>query len=282
MNQELEYLIRNADTLPTIPVIATKVMQLSEDEKVSVEEISKVVASDSSISASVLKMSNSTFYGCSRQIQTLPHAIMTLGLNTLKTLVIAASTKQVYQPYGLTEKMLWEHSYGAALAARLIAKETESVRGDEAFLCGLFHDIGKNIMNFLDNKKFHSVMEISYNEQISFTEAEKRVYPYSHAEVGALVLNKWNFPDTIINAVLNHHDFVFNTNEDDYSVKLTCIAGLSDMFCRKVGIGIREPESELNIIESAPATVLGINQDMLEAMLEIFAETYEHEKSFFD
>lgn len=282
MNKELEYLIKNADTLPTIPVIATKVMQLSEDEDVSVEEISRVVASDSSISACVLKMSNSTFYGCSRQIQTLPHAIMTLGLNTLKTLVIAASTKQVYQPYGLTEKMLWEHSYGAALAARLIAKETESVRGDEAFLCGLFHDIGKNIMNFLDNKTFHTVMEISYNEEISFTEAEKRIYPYSHAEVGALVLNKWNFPDTIINAVLNHHDFVFNADEDQYSVKLTCIAGLSDMFCRKVGIGIREPESGLNIIESIPATVLGINQDMLDAMLEIFAETFEHEKSFFD
>lgn len=282
MNQELEYLIKNADTLPTIPVIATKVMQLSEDENVSVEEISKVVASDSSISACVLKMSNSTFYGCSRQIQTLPHAIMTLGLNTLKTLVIAASTKQVYQPYGLTEKMLWEHSYGAGLAARLIAKDTESVRGDEAFLCGLFHDIGKNIMNFLDNKKFHTVMEISYNDQISFTEAEKRIYPYSHAEVGALVLNKWNFPDTIISAVLNHHDFVFNANEDEYSAKLACVTGLSDMFCRKIGIGIREPESGLNIIESVPATVLGINQEMLDAMLEIFTETFEHEKSFFD
>lgn len=282
MNQELEYLIKNADTLPTIPVIATKVMQLSEEENVSVDEISKVIASDASISACVLKMSNSTFYGCSRQIQTLPHAIMTLGLNTLKSLVIAASAKQVYQPYGLTEKMLWEHSFGAGLAARLIAKETDSVRGDEAFLCGLFHDIGKNIMNFLDNKKFHSVMELSYNEGISFTDAEKRVYPYSHAEVGALVLNKWNFPDPIINAVLNHHDFSFDANEDDYSIKLTSIAGLSDMFCRKVGIGIREPETELNIIESAPAAVLNINQEMLDALLEMFTETFEHEKSFFD
>ena len=125
-------------------------------------------------------------------------------------------------------------------------------------------------MNFLDNKKFHTVMEICYNDEISFVDAEQRVYPYSHAEVGALVLNKWNFPETIINAVLNHHDFVFNANEDQYSINLTCIAGLSDMFCRKIGIGIRHPDSELNIIESIPAMTLKIDQDMLDAMLEVF------------
>lgn len=282
MNQELEYLIKNADTLPTIPIIATKVMQMAENENVSVDEISKVVASDASISACVLKMSNSTFYGCSRKIQTLPHAIMTLGLNTLKSLVIAASTKQVYQPYGLAEKMLWEHSYGAGIAARIIAKETDSVRGDEAFLCGLFHDIGKNIMNFLDNKKFHTVMEICYNEEISFVEAEQRIYSYSHAEVGALVLNKWEIPDTIINAVRNHHDFIFKADEDQYSINLTCVTGLADMFCRKIGIGSRSPDSELNIIDSIPAVTLGVDQDKLDAMLEVFAETFERDKDFFN
>lgn len=282
MNQELEYLINNADTLPTIPVIATKVMELSEKENVSVEEIAKLVASDASISASVLKMSNSTFYGCSRTIETLPHAIMTLGLNTLKSLVIAAAAKKVYQPYGLTEKMLWEHSFGAGLAARIIAKETASVRGEEAFLCGLFHDIGKNIMNFLDNKKFNAVMELCYNDRLSFADAERQIYAYSHSEVGALVLNKWNFPETIINAVLNHHDFVFATNEDEYSIKLTCVAGLSDMFCHRLGIGMREPDPDLAILESVPAIILEVDSAMLDAMLEVFAENFENDKSFFD
>ncbi len=282
MNQELEYLINNADSLPTIPVIAMKVMELSERENVSIDEISKLVASDASISASVLKMSNSTFYGCSRKIETLPHAIMTLGLNTLKSLVIAASAKKVYQPYGLTEKMLWEHSFGAGLAARLIAKETATVRGDEAFLCGLFHDIGKNIMNFLDNKKFNTVMELCYNDGISFAEAEKRVYEYTHSEVGALVLNKWNFPATIINTVLNHHNLIFNEADEEYSVKLVCVAALSDMLCHKAGIGVRQPDPDLNIVDSVAAVELGIDQALLDAMLEVFTETFETEKSYFD
>lgn len=282
MNQELENLVNNVDSLPTIPLIALKVMELAENVDVSVDEICKVIVSDTSISACVLRMSNSTFYGCSRKIETLPHAIMTLGLNTLKSLVVAAATKKVYHPYGLTEKMLWEHSFGAGLAARIIAKETFSVRGDEAFLCGLFHDIGKNIMNFLDNKKFNTVMELCYNDGISFAEAEKRVYSYTHSEVGALVLDKWNFPDLIINAVARHHSLEFAADEDVYSIKLVCIAALSDMFCQKLGIGMRRPDPELNIVDSIPAAILKIDQAMIDAMLEVFAETFENDKNFFE
>lgn len=282
MNQEMAYLIENADSLPTIPVIAIKVMELSEREDSSIDEISKLVASDASISASVMKMSNSPFYGCSRKIETLPHAIMTLGLSTLKSLVIAAATKKVYQPYGLTEKMLWEHSIGAGLAARIIAKETATVRGDEAFICGLFHDIGKNIMNFLDNKKFNSVMEFYYNDGIPFADAENRVYSYTHSEVGALVLNKWNFPDAIINTVSNHHNLDFSIAGDEYGIKLTCVVALSDMFCHKAGIGMRFPATELNIVGSVPAEKLGVDQKMFDAMFEIFVETFENDKSFYD
>jgi len=127
MNKELEVMIMNAGDLPTIPIVATKVMQLIESERASADEIAKVVASDPAVAARVLKISNSSFYGCQRQIQTLSHAIMVLGFSTLKSLVVAASVKQVYKPYGLTEKMLWEHSFGAGLAARIIAKETRQV-----------------------------------------------------------------------------------------------------------------------------------------------------------
>ncbi len=150
MNRELEVMIMTASDLPTIPVVATKVMQLIESESATAEELAKVVASDPAVAARVLKISNSSFYGCQRQIQTLSHAIVVLGFATLKSLVVAASVKQVYQPYGLTEKMLWEHSFGAGLAARIIAQETRLVSEEEAFLGGLFHDIGKIIMNYYE------------------------------------------------------------------------------------------------------------------------------------
>jgi putative nucleotidyltransferase with HDIG domain len=281
MNRELEIMIMTASDLPTIPVVATKVMQLLESENASAEELAKVVASDPAVAARVLKISNSSFYGCQRQIQTLSHAIVVLGFTTLKSLVVAASVKQVYKPYGLTEKMLWEHSFGAGLAARIIAKRTRAANEEEAFLGGLFHDIGKIIMNNMDSQQFQIAMQKCYNDQISFAEAERQVYSYTHSEVGGLVIKKWNFPDILMYAVLKHHSFDFAEDDDPYQVRLACVVGLANLFCHKTGVGTREPDDSLELHGSAPAKLLGIDQDKMETLLEDFSTAYEKDKSFF-
>lgn len=281
MNRELEIMIMTACDLPTIPVVATKVMQLIESERATAEELAKIVASDPAVAARVLKISNSSFYGCQRQVETLSRAIVVLGFGTLRSLVIAASVKQVYQPYGLTEKMLWEHSFGAGLAARIIAKETRLANEESAFLGGLFHDIGKTIMNTMNSAQFQNVMQRCYNDGLSFEDAERQVYSYTHSEVGGLVIKKWNFPDMLMNAVLKHHSFDFAEDEDAVQVNLACIVGLADMFCHKVGIGIREPEDELDLLQTVPAERLGLDEQRLETLLERFTEAHEKDKNFF-
>jgi len=270
-----------ASDLPTIPVVAMKVMQLIESESATAEELAKVVASDPAVAARVLKISNSSFYGCQRQIQTLSHAIVVLGSATLKSLVVAASVKQVYQPYGLTEKMLWEHSFGAGLAARMIARETRMVSEEEAFLGGLFHDIGKIIMNTMNKQQFQDVMQRCYNDGLTFEEAERQLYPYTHAEVGGLVIKKWNFPDMLMHAVLNHHTFEFGEVEDSSQISLTCVVGLANLFCHKAGIGIRAPDDRLDLLQTVPAQKLGLDKQRMDALLERFEEAYEKDKSFF-
>lgn len=282
MNRELEIMIMTASDLPTIPVVATKVMQLLESEKATAEELSKIVASDPAVAARVLKISNSSYYGCQRQIQTLSHAIVVLGFGTLKSLIVAASVKQVYQPYGLTEKMLWEHSFGAGLAARIIAKGTRQASEEEAFLGGLFHDIGKIIMNSMNSRQFQEVMQRCYNDGLSFEVAERQVYSYTHCEVGGLVIKKWNFPDMLMEAVLNHHSLDFGEDADTFQVNLTCVVGLADMFCHKLGIGMREPDDELDLLQTVPAQKLGLSEQRLETLLETFREAYEKDKSFFN
>jgi HD-like signal output (HDOD) protein len=282
MNRELEITIMTASDLPTIPVVAMKVMQLIESESATAEELAKVVASDPAVAARVLKISNSSFYGCQRQIQTLSHAIVVLGSATLKSLVVAASVKQVYQPYGLTEKMLWEHSFGAGLASRMIARETRMASEEEAFLGGLFHDIGKIIMNTMNKQQFQDVMQRCYNDGLTFEEAERQLYPYTHAEVGGLVIKKWNFPDMLMHAVLNHHTFEFEEIDDTCQINLTCVVGLANLFCHKVGIGIREPDECLDLLQTVPAMRLGLDKLRMDALLERFAEAYEKDKSFFN
>lgn len=281
MNRDLEIMIMTASDLPTIPVVATKVMQLIESESATAEELARVVASDPAVAARVLKISNSSFYGCQRQIQTLSHAIVVLGFATLKSLVVAASVKQVYQPYGLTEKMLWQHSFGVGLAARIIASETRAASEEEAFLGGLFHDIGKIILNTVDKQQYQAVMQRCFNDGLTFEEAERQVYSFTHSEVGGLVIKKWNFPDMLMRAVLKHHALEFSEDEDPCQVNLTCVVSLANLFCHKRGIGIRHPDTELNLLESIPSQMLGLNEPSLNHILERFMGAYEKDKSFF-
>jgi putative nucleotidyltransferase with HDIG domain len=282
MNKELETTIMHAADLPTIPVVAIKVMQLIERESATADELAKVVSSDPAVAARVLKISNSSFYGCRRQIQTLSSAIIILGFSTLRSLVVAASVKQVYKPYGLTERMLWEHSFAAGLAARIIAHQTRAANEEEAFLAGLFHDIGKIIMNTLDREKFHEVMQHVYNEGLSFQQAERLVYPYSHDEVGALVIKKWNFPELLTTAILQHHTLDFAEAENQNVVKVTAIAALADLFCLKLGIGVREPQEGIDLYHSKPVQMLKFSEQKTKELLELFQENYEKDKTLFE
>lgn len=281
MNKDLEQIIMAAGDLPTIPIVATKVMQLMEDETATADDLAKVVASDPAVAARVLKISNSSFYGCQRQIQTLPHAIMMLGFVTLKSVVVAASVKQVYHPFGLTEKLLWEHSFGAGLAARIIASDTRLVNAEEAFLGGLFHDLGKIIMNFLDKEKFQEVMQRCYNDGIDFEQAERTLFPYTHEEVGALVIKKWNFPDHLMQAVMAHHSLQLPDEEDPYLIRLTGVVSLANIFCHRFGIGTIGGEEEIDVAATAPASALGLSADKVENLLAAFKEAYDKDQTFF-
>lgn len=281
MNKELEQAIMTAGDLPTIPVIAMKVMQLLESEQVTAEELARIIAADPAVAARVMKISNSSFYGCQRQIQSLSMAIVMLGFSTLKSLVVAASVKQVYKPFGLTEQMLWEHSFGAGLAARIIATKTRLANPEEAFLAGLFHDIGKTIMNSLDRDKFQLVMQKCYNDGIPFDEAEKSIYPFSHDEVGAYVIKKWNFPDVLFTTIMKHHTLDFSPDDDAYLVNLTAVVSLADQFCKKLGIGTREPDEGLSPADSKAAKIANLGEEQISDLLDTFSEAFEKDRQAF-
>jgi len=281
MNNDLEKTIKAAGDLPAMPVVATKVMQLIEDENVTAAELAKIVASDPAVAARIMKISNSPLYGCQRQNQTLPGAIMLMGFNTLKSLVVVAYLKDVFKPIGLTEKMLWEHSFGAALAARIIASDLREINPEEAFLAGLLHDIGKLIMFNHDRDQFHMVIEQCFNEGIWFEDAEKSIYPYTHAELGGCVLQKWNFPEVLVKAVSQHHLFTVSDTEEHYQQSMTAVTSLANLFCIKLGIGEREPRTEIFLADTLAARHVKLDSERLTFLLDNFAETFERDKSYF-
>jgi HD-like signal output (HDOD) protein len=282
MNEELKKTIMTTGDLPPMPVVATKVIQLVESGNADAAEISKAIASDPAVSARILKIANSTFYGCRREIQSLSDAVVVLGHNTLKGLAVAAAVKEIYRPAGLTENMLWEHSFGAAVAARIIAVQSRRVNADEAFLSGLFHDFGKIIMNLREKDKFRLLIERCYNETLRFEDIEQSVFPYTHAELGGYVLEKWGLPKTLINSVMMHHSFAFTDQDDYYLRSLTAVTALADLICVKLGIGTRAPLEDMDLTSSQAAIILEMDEETLIQLEGVIAETYLKDKGFFN
>ena len=281
MNLELEQILRSATNLPVIPAVATKVLELVDSLQVNNEELAKLIGVDPALSMRVLKLANSSFYGCPRKILTLPHAVMMLGYGTLRTVVISMSLRQIYSPFGLAEKNLWEHSVGVGLAAGTIAKFLH-LNADEAFLCGIFHDLGKIVMNYLDPVRFSQVMQAYYNFELSYIEAEQQNYSYTHAELGSEVIKKWNLPLSLSEVVAKHHTLHFDPDADDQLVELTCITNLGDLFCECLGIGTRGCEVEVNLAESTSAKMLNLDAEQLELMLLEFKTQHEANADLFN
>lgn len=280
-SDNLEEIIMKSCDLPTIPAVASRVIMLVSDPDASADDLSKAIMADQSMAARVLKLANSSFYGCLRAINTLTQAISIIGFSSLKNIVLAVSTREVYKHFGLTEKMLHEHSSGVAMAAHQVAKETGLKRTEEAFLVGLLHDIGKVVLNNTDADRFRDVMQEVYNSGRSFSDVEYAVYGFTHADVGALVIKKWNLSQEMEAAVRYHHSVEKMNNADAYIAQLASIANLADAFCHRLGIGVREPK-EIDLSALKSVSILRLTAERLERLEASVHKVMEEEGSLFD
>ncbi len=263
MTAKLDEIINRTCDLPTIPSVAGRVIQLVSDPHTTAEKLSKAIIVDQSLVARILKIANSAFYGCLRAIDSINQAVMILGFDTLKNIVLTASMKSVYKRFGLTEKMLHEHSLFTAMAAYHIAKETSFKNQEEVFLAGLLHDIGKVVLNNNVPDKFYMVMEEVYNTGCKFTEIEKDVFGFTHAEVGRLVVKKWNLSQELEEVIRFHHEPERLEKNDPYVFQLTSNVNMADAICRKLGIGLREPE-DIDLARHKSCSILKLSIDSLE------------------
>ena len=278
MSNNMEEIIMQSCDLPTMPDIAGKIVQLVSDPNTTAGMLNKAIMADQSMAARVLKLANSSFYGCLRSVNTLTQAIVIIGFGTIKNIVLAASTKEVYKRFGLLEKMLHEHSTAVAMASFHVASVINLKNKEEAYLAGLLHDIGKVVLNNSDADKFRSVMEEVYNTGRNFAEVEQEVYGFSHYEVGALVIRKWNFSPEMEAVIRFQRDLDKLEKGDIFALQLASVVNLADALCFKLGVGVKEAgeidiESlkALSILKLDSAKVANIEEKILKS-----AEEGEH------
>lgn len=200
--QEVLTKIEKVENLPTIPTILRKILAIIEDPNVSLQKITDFVSSDPTLTARILKMVNSPVYGFPGRISSVSHAMVILGLNAVKGLLLGVSVFELMQKY-MTG--LWEHSLATAIFSRILATKKGIDAPEEVSVAGLLHDIGKVIFMIAFKEDYLKVLDQVKTDEKYLFEAERAYFGLTHAEVGGIISKRWNFPLKLIEPIMYHH-----------------------------------------------------------------------------
>ena len=205
----LEQVLGSISDIPTLPAILAKLTQLIADPATTASDISDVLSRDPGLSAKVLRIVNSAYFGFPRRIATITHAIVILGFTQMRNLALSAFVVDNFGSGGESGFDLlasWRHSIGTAFGASQIARRLDARLEEDAFVCGLLHDLGKCVMAQKAPDDMDRVVEAVKKDNLLFIEAERRTLEYDHAMLGAAIIERWNLPEVMVNVIRHHHD----------------------------------------------------------------------------
>lgn len=233
-------IIQRVGALPPLPDTAVKLMNVINDPSSTVNDIVDTVKYDQAVTAEVLKLCNSAYFGLSRTITSLSEAMLRLGTVKVLQLVMSVHTNALLSReqtgYGLDPGVLWKHSVAVALAATCVAKRLNVTNVNLVFTAGLLHDIGKVVLNEYVAEDFAKIVHTVKENKKSFVEAEQEILGFSHQEIGAKIAEMWSLPDAIVRCVRFHHD----PGELDPPDPLVDTVYLANCICLLLGIGLGE------------------------------------------
>ena len=206
---EIRQTIQELRDLATLPVVAQEAQRIIHDSNSKMSDLLEIVETDMALSARVLRIANSAYYGVSRKIDNLKMALVILGMNEINNLVMTVSIMGIFQNNdndgSLDLSKFWKHS---AVCAELTAGLFEGMRRtrpSSAYTAGLMHDMGKLVLAQNFNDYFKRCKQLAKNDKISLAEAELKTIGIDHGHVGAWLTKRWNLPDDINNAIAQHH-----------------------------------------------------------------------------
>ncbi len=207
-DQTVRNVIGHVDKLPSIPRIYSSLTKALSDPKTKADDVAEIVKQDSAMVVKILQLVNSAFFGRSKSITNINQAVIRLGFQMVKNLVLSVEIfdgrEGQKMPQGISVDALQDHALKtASIAAKLFADKQQS---DDAFMAGMLHDIGKLIIATEMPERMTEILSVVREENLEFHQAELKLYGVTHAEIGAYLLSLWGLPYPIIEAIANHHD----------------------------------------------------------------------------
>ena len=210
-SEQIRKFVARMDRIPTVPGVYSEMVEKLKQEDVAIDDIGSLIEKDPAITAKLLKLVNSAFFGLCREVSSPSEAAAYLGIDTMKALVLGVNAFQSFEGVkirGLAIDHLWSHSLEVASVARKIVENAcvPRVYGDESFVAGMLHDIGKLVLATNAPAEYEDVLGRAKTDQAPLHQIEEEVFGANHADVAGLVLSLWGLPGRVVEAIAHHHD----------------------------------------------------------------------------
>jgi HD-like signal output (HDOD) protein/CheY-like chemotaxis protein len=210
-NTELKTLIGQMKSIPSLPILYNEIMAKLPQPNVQLSDITSIIAKDIGMTAKILQLVNSAYFGKSNHINDLNAAVSFLGLNVITSLFLSVNVFSEFKGLkiqGFSMEDLWKHSFDTATLASKISKleSRNSSIANEAFAAGILHDSGRIILAANFPKRYADAIAIAKREQCEMSTAERMVFEHTHSEVGGYMMSLWGLPLGIVEAISYHHD----------------------------------------------------------------------------
>lgn len=237
MQRDVSHIISKVDRFPSMPFAVTKLLSQMDSPDISAANIEETIRFDPGLTANILKMVNSAYFGLVAEVSSIKQAIVLLGMKRLLQIVMASCVTAIMNKkvvgYDLPAGELWRHSIAVSVAAEGLAKELNVPAADEVFTAALLHDVGKLVLGEFVHEDIHKIEEKALTG-MPFQAAENEILGTDHSKVGADVLSKWALPNEIVEAVRWHHEPDASENHNN----LIDIVHVADVLCLMIGIGV--------------------------------------------
>jgi putative nucleotidyltransferase with HDIG domain len=261
---KLNIILAIIDSFPSMPGAGARMLALLQEQDTKVSDIEEILRYDPGLTANVLKLANSAYFGVPSKIGSLKQAVVLLGTKRLTQLVVASCVSAVMYKsvagYDLPAGDLWRHSVAVSIACEAMVKDQKRSNKIDVFTPALLHDIGKLVLGSFVSEELEAIQQIA-GKGVPFVVAENMVLGTDHAETGARILERWNLPAEVINAVRWHHD----PDSADASDLQMDVVYLANLLCQTsettVAAGGNAVELSATVIDR-----LGIEMDQFETI----------------
>ena len=272
-------LVSGSIHLVSLPEIRIRVNELLDEPNITAAELGNIICQDTSLTARLLKIVNSSYYGFEAKIETVSRAVEVVGLRELRGLVIADSAVETFSHVSkeiLNNIRFWRHSLYCGVIARLLAEQCHVLHSERLFVAGLLHDIGKLIIaHRLPNETRMIQLEATQGLRSEY-EIEQDFLGFNHSEVGGELMKEWNMPETLIESVANHH----SPRLAKTGVMETSIVHIANILTDQAEQGLdMKNASQVQQIDPYAWDVTGLNEEIKDIVFRkagpLFAEALE-------